>query len=228
MKKLLTLTGFIALVTGLISCGGAKGNDPGRAYMPDMYYSRAYEAFGYNNLPEDHDLKSKGIYYNAQPVPGTIARGDAFSFPIPAGDSGYAMAATYRNATMDTTTLNPNQMIEAERLYLIYCGICHGTALDGNGPLWKGGDGPFPAAPRNLLDDYTKGISDGQMYHAITYGKGQMGSYASQVHPEQRWWLIKYMRSKQNGGAGGGTTTSAAAPANATGAVTSATDTTAN
>jgi hypothetical protein len=52
MKKLLTLTGFIALVTGFTSCGGAKGNDPGRAYMPDMYYSRAYEAFGYNNLPE--------------------------------------------------------------------------------------------------------------------------------------------------------------------------------
>jgi mono/diheme cytochrome c family protein len=127
------------------------------------------------------------------------------------------MAAGYRNATMDTTTLNPNQMIEAERLYLIHCGICHGTALDGNGPLWKGGDGPFPAAPRNLLDDYTKALSDGQMYHVITYGKGQMGSYASQVHPEQRWWLIKYMRSKQAGGAGG-STTAPAAPANAAGA----------
>jgi mono/diheme cytochrome c family protein len=225
MKKLLTITGFITLVTGFIACGGAKGNDPGRAYMPDMYYSRAYEAFGYNNLPEDHDLKRKGIYYTGKPVPGTIARGDAFSFPIPAGDSGYALAAGYRNATMDTTTLNPNQMIEAERLYLIFCGICHGTALDGNGPLWKGGDGPFPAAPRNLLDDYTKALSDGQMYHVITYGKGQMGSYASQVHAEQRWWLIKYMRSKQSGEASGSTTTPAA-PANGAGVAAPATDTT--
>jgi mono/diheme cytochrome c family protein len=225
MKKLLTITGFITLVTGFIACGGAEGNDPGRAYMPDMYYSRAYEAYGYNNSPQDHDLKGRGVFYSAQPVPGTIARGDAFSFPIPAGDSGYALAAGYRNATMDTTTLNPNQMIEAERLYLIFCGICHGTALDGNGPLWKGGDGPFPAAPRNLLDDYTKALSDGQMYHVITYGKGQMGSYASQVHAEQRWWLIKYMRSKQSGEASGSTTTPAA-PANGAGVAAPATDTT--
>src|SRR5919112_1933519 len=88
-------------------------------------------------------------------------------------------------------------------LYLVNCAICHGTNLDGNGPLWKGGDGPYPAAPRNLKDDYSKKLPDGQMYHVIMYGKGQMGSYASQVHPEQRWWIVKYIREKQ--GTGGST-----------------------
>ena len=39
---------------------------------------------------------------------------------------------------------------EAERLYLINCGICHGSKLDGNGPLWKNGDGPYPSAPRHV------------------------------------------------------------------------------
>ena len=29
-----------------------------------------------------------------------------------------------------------------------------------------------------------------------------MGSYASQLTPEQRWWVIKYIRSKQGGAAG--------------------------
>jgi hypothetical protein len=38
------------------------------------------------------------------------------------------------------------------------------------------------------------------MYHVIMYGKGQMGAYASQVHPEQRWWIIKYIREKQGTG----------------------------
>ena len=42
-------------------------------------------------------------------------------------------------------------MIEAERLYLVNCGICHGPKLDGNGPLYKGGDGPFLAKPANLV-----------------------------------------------------------------------------
>ncbi|MBK7291964.1 MAG: cytochrome c [Chitinophagaceae bacterium] len=47
-------------------------------------------------------------------------------------------------------------MTEAERLYLVNCGVCHGAKLDGNGPLWKGGDGPYPAAPKNFLADDMK------------------------------------------------------------------------
>jgi mono/diheme cytochrome c family protein len=97
----------------------------------------------------------------------------------------------------DSAAKTPVQMKEAERLYLVNCGICHGTALDGNGPLWKGGDGPYPAAPRPLNADYAKNLSDGHYFHVITFGKGQMGSYASQLRPEQRWMVISYIRSKQ-------------------------------
>ena len=217
MKKLLAITGFLALGTGMISCGGAEGNNPGQAYMPDMWYSRAYETYNYNMDPKDHDLKSRGANYTGLPVRGTVARGDAFSFPIAEGDSGYVQAATYPSPLANMTLTAP-QMKEAERLYLINCAICHGSSLDGNGPLWKGGDGPYPAAPRNLKDDYTKKLSDGQIYHVITYGKGQMGSYASQLHPEQRWWITAYIRNKQGGGAAAtgaaaSDTTTAAAPA---------------
>jgi mono/diheme cytochrome c family protein len=161
-----------------------------------MVYSRAYETYNYNSLPEDHDLKSRGARYTGMPVAGTMARGDANTFPLPEGDSGYLRAAGYQSP-MQGISLTPAQSKEAERLYLIHCGICHGTALDGNGPLWKNGDGPYPAKPQVLNGDYAKKLSDGQMYHVITYGKGQMGSYASQVYPEQRWWIINYIRSKQ-------------------------------
>lgn len=208
MKKLYIIAGILVIGTGIISCEG-KGNNPGRAYMPDMYYSRAYEAYNYNNRPEDHDLKSRGVFFNGNAVPGTIAQGDRSAFPIAAGDSGYAQAASYPNP-VDSLVLNPVQMKETERIFLVNCAICHGPALDGNGPLWKGGDGPFPAAPRNLKDAYTKALSDGQIYHVITYGKGQMGSYASQVKPDQRWWIIKYIRSKQNGAATDSTGSTAA------------------
>jgi len=210
MKKLLAITGFLALGTGMISCGGANGNDPGQTYMPDMWYSRAYETYNYNMDEKDHDLKSRGAHYNGMPVSGTMARGDAFSFPIAEGDSGYARAATYPSPLAGMNITAP-QMKEAERLYLINCAICHGSALDGNGPLWKGGDGPYPAAPRNLKDDYTKNLSDAQIYHAITYGKGQMGSYASQLHPEQRWWITSYIRNKQGSGAAAAAADSATA-----------------
>lgn len=200
MNKLFIITGLAAISAAFVSCSSASGDYPGSVYAPDMAYSRAYEAYGYNNLPEDHDLKSRGAYYTGTPVQGTIARGDAYSFPIAAGDSGYVQAIGY-TSPLQGQTLTPTQMKEAERLYLVNCGICHGAALDGNGPLWKGGDGPYPAAPRNLKDDYTKKLSDGQIYHVISYGKGQMGSYASQLRPEQRWWITSYIRSKQGGGA---------------------------
>lgn len=199
MKKVLIIAGIAALGFGMTGCGGAEGNDPGRVYMPDMAYSRAFEAYGYNNIGDYQRLHEKGVNYTGLPVAGTMARGDVSSYPLPANDSGYAMSINFKNP-YDTATLAATQRKEAERLYLVNCAICHGTALDGNGPLWKGGDGPFPAAPRNLKDDYSKKLADGQMYHVIMYGKGQMGSYASQVKPEERWWIIKYIREKQGTG----------------------------
>ena len=42
-------------------------------------------------------------------------------------------------------------MMEAERLYLVNCGYLSWTELDGNGPLYKGGNGPYPVAPKHLM-----------------------------------------------------------------------------
>ena len=197
MKKLLVVTGILAISAAIISCGGGEGDDTGRDYMPDMKGRRAFETYGYNSHEAYQHLKDSGINYTAMPVPGTMARGDMEAYPYPNSDTGYAQSVAFRNP-FDTVTFSPAVMKEAERLYLINCGICHGSKLDGNGPLWKDGTGPYPVLPRPLNGDYVKKLADGQIYHVITYGRGQMGSYASQVHPEQRWWLVKYIRSKQS------------------------------
>jgi mono/diheme cytochrome c family protein len=198
MRKLLIIASVLTITVAMASCKGAGGDYPGDAYAPDMYYSRAYETYAYNSNDAYNSLKKRGIRYDAVPVAGTIARGDMSAYPYPNTDSGYTQAAGFRNP-FDTAVLNAATLKEAERLYLVNCGICHGAKLDGNGPLWKDGNGPYPAAPPNLLDDARKALSDGQIYHVITHGKGQMGSYASQVHPEQRWWIVEYIRSKQGG-----------------------------
>jgi len=83
-------------------------------------------------------------------------------------------------------------------LYLINCGICHGTKLDGNGPLYKGGEGPYAAKPATLVGDVKyETMPEGQMFYSIAYGKGQMGSYASQLTRKQRWEVIAYIKHKQ-------------------------------
>ena len=90
------------------------------------------------------------------------------------------------------------QKVEAERLYLVNCGICHGPKLDGNGPLYKGGDGPFPSKPADLAGGAQYlAMPEGQMFYSVTYGKNKMGSYASQLSTKQRWMVIAYIKSKQ-------------------------------
>jgi mono/diheme cytochrome c family protein len=89
---------------------------------------------------------------------------------------------------------------EAERLYLVNCGICHGAKLDGNGPLYKGGEGPYPAKPATFVgagDALYAAMPEGQMFYSVTYGKNLMGSYASQLNRMQRWEVIRYIKIKQ-------------------------------
>jgi hypothetical protein len=93
---------FSIVAIALASCG-ASGDNPGHSYMPDMYYSRAYETFGYNNVGNEHEnLKNRGINYNGIPVAGTIARGDRYNYHLTADSTGLNAAQTLKNP-LDTT-----------------------------------------------------------------------------------------------------------------------------
>jgi mono/diheme cytochrome c family protein len=210
MKQFFFIASLASVIT-MVGCGGASGNDPGRAYMPDMYYSRAYETYGYNNVDGEYDSlgRSGHHFYNGRPVAGTVARGDMLPYRISADSNGMKKAEAELRNPLDSTN---NNLAEGERLYLIYCGVCHGTKMDGNGPLFNNGNGAYSAAPRTLIDDQAKRWADGHYFHVITHGIRQMGSYASQLRPDQRWMVINYIRSKQ--GATGDTTKQAATPLN--------------
>lgn len=189
-KKVLIIIGCVAVAVIAVSCGTRR--NPGRAYMPDMTYSRAYET--YAPAQERLDASAaQGAHFEGRPVEGTIARGDMFPYALKHDSIGYVQSAAVKNP-LDLSTVN---MKEAERLYLINCGICHGAKLDGNGPLYNDGNGPYPAAPKNFMADDMKKLPEGTFFHSVTYGKGQMGSYASQLSTKQRWMVIAYIKSKQ-------------------------------
>jgi mono/diheme cytochrome c family protein len=199
MKKLSVIFTLLAAVVVVISCSDVK-RKPSRNYMPDMAYSRAVETYS------DHSgLNNDGINYDAKNVKGTVSRNEDVIYQTPPDTTGlYASEAVMVNPL---PALDSVGKVEAERLFLINCGICHGAKLDGNGPLYKGGEGPFPAKPAALVGDanYEK-MSEGTMFHAITYGKNMMGSYASQLTPKQRWMVIHYIKGKQSEGKGGSET----------------------
>lgn len=206
MKKLLIIGSMATALVATIACTDVK-REPNRVYMPDMAYSRAYETYIERDSTkftmDQNDWESGGqtkIFYNNLPVAGTVARGESYIYHIPKDKIGDTA-----NYVLSAATVNPIpmpdsiRMVEVERMYLINCGICHGPKLDGNGPLYKGGEGPYPAKPANLSGSDPKYVDmkDGMMFYSITYGKNLMGSYASQVNPKLRWEIVHYIKSFQ-------------------------------
>jgi mono/diheme cytochrome c family protein len=206
MKKLAILSFVVLSMTAIFTgCSIDSHQEPGKIYMPDMAYSRAYETYATTEEQKAALLK-QGIHFSNTPVPGTIKRDELLPFLIlkdqPGDSTGYVASRQVKNPLVSMDT------VEAERLYLVNCAICHGSKLDGNGPLYKGGDGPFPAAPAQFVGKAQyENMPEGQMFYSATYGKNKMGSYASQLNTKQRWMVIAYIKSKQGAGKG------AAAPA---------------
>lgn len=200
MKKIKIIAfvfSFITMAAWMSSCDNKKST--GRVYMPDMAYSRAYEAYAMHDTTlfttEPGKRGGNIIFYNSMPVAGTLRRGDLFPYTLPNDSNGYKMSSAVKNPFTDT--LDAASLSEAGRLFNINCAICHGEKAAGNGPLAT--SGKIGGIANLTLPNYVA-LADGTMFHSITYGKGVMGSYASQLSKVQRWQVIKYIRTLQNPG----------------------------
>ena len=74
------------------------------------------------------------------------------------------------------------------------CMHCHGKEGQGDGQLIETGKFPPPPAYNGPA---LKELPEGKMFHTITYGKGLMGSHASQLTKEERWKVIHYIQELQ-------------------------------
>jgi mono/diheme cytochrome c family protein len=185
MKRTSNILIAAALVSGALvsACNRGENNrKPGKHYMSDMFESRAYEFY------------SERVS-TLKPVDGTVKRGELLPYHLKAADTALA------NAVKNPLILTKVDLEEGKRLFNIYCAVCHGAKLDGNGPLYKDGTGPFVAAPANLASGAKASYTEGRLFHVMTYGYLNMGSYASQLDREQRWKIAAYIRTVQNGGA---------------------------
>jgi mono/diheme cytochrome c family protein len=202
MKKIRILSTFVIIIALAVVMDSCSNKRPGVTYMPDMAYSRAYEAYAPNNLAKEN------IKYVPYPVEGTIRRGDLFPYPLPDDTNGYRLSAQIKDPL---PPLDSSEMKEAARLFNINCAICHGEKMDAQGPLATGGKVPAVA---NLTTSIYLKMPVGTMFHSITYGKNNMGSYASQLTRKQRWMVIQYIKKHQLEVSGGSTTP--ATPADST------------
>lgn len=192
MKKVTILSALVMIAAvSFVSCDSKR--QPGKIYMPDMAYSRAYETYAYRDTALfTMDMGKRGkdmIYYNGQPVMGTIKRGELFPYTVPNDSNGLiVLSAQVKNPL---PPLNTHDSLEAARLFNINCAICHGDKAEANGPM-----APKVGGVKSIIAA-APGYSDGRIFHIMTYGQNNMGSYASQLDRKQRWMIVQYIRTLQ-------------------------------
>ena len=193
MKRFTFLTIIIiaAIMVTVSSCDSKR--EPGKIYMPDMAYSRAYKTYIKfdSSFTEDSSELGYKIFFNRKPVDSTIKRGELFPYPYQNDSIGYKLSATVKNPL---PTLSTADSAEASRLFNINCGICHGTDGKASGPLAKGGK---VGGIKDLTSAEAVDMADGTIFHIMTYGQNNMGSYASQLDRKQRWMIVQYVRTLQ-------------------------------
>jgi mono/diheme cytochrome c family protein len=128
-----------------------------------------------------------------QPVDATIPRDYTF-FNYPASNEGYEAAG---RDLINPLQKNEANLADGKYLYENFCMQCHGESGEGDGSLIA--TGKFPPPPSYIAGVSSRGgqvydLSDGKIFHTITYGINLMGSHASQVNPEERWKITMYVR----------------------------------
>lgn len=190
MKRITYLTAIVisTIIVTVSSCDTKR--QPGKTYMPDMAYSRAYETYAVNDSVKfTTDMFNAGhkIYYNSLPVNGTVKRGELFPYTVPNDSNGLMNLSNLVKNPLPP--LNKPDSLEAARLFNINCAVCHGAKAEANGPVAAkiGGVKSIVSA--------SPGYSDGRLFFVLAYGQGNMGSYASQLDKKQRWMIVQYIRS---------------------------------
>ncbi|MEN8227861.1 MAG: cytochrome c [Bacteroidota bacterium] len=179
----MTKTAIIAAIVlmAIVSCDRTRSST-GWDYMPDMYYSNAYES--YTSNPYFEDNLTMRI-----PVEGTIPR-EMIPFVWEKTDEDRIAAG---EALVNPWEATEENLERGEEAYDIFCISCHGPSGDGQGHLYTSGRYPYP--PASLLEEHVKALRDGEIYHSITVGYGIMGAHGGMIRPEERWKIILHIRT---------------------------------
>ena len=190
---------FVLAATGCMT----NPDSAGLEYMPDMYRSPAIEAYvDYGQDPylvgEEEAAAQRLVQSARKPVAGTIpfAPGEmdfVMPYPYPATPEGYEAAGANLRSPLTTTKAH---IEEGKAIYTQMCTQCHGEKGYGDGALSK--NGHIMGIPS--YKDKLKDLPEGKMYHTLTYGKGLMGSHASQLSQKDRWLVIEYIKVLQQDG----------------------------
>lgn len=174
---------LISLVLLVLAACDRTRTSTGWDYMPDMYYSEAYETYAPNENFEN------GLTMRT-PVEGTVPRG-MVPFPYEKTDEDRILAG---EEMTNPVPFNQENLEAGKAGYQVFCISCHGEQGDGQGYLFTSGRYPYP--PASIVNKKVKELADGEIYHAITVGYGVMGAHGAMISQEGRWNIIHYIREE--------------------------------
>ncbi|TAF45473.1 MAG: cytochrome c [Sphingobacteriales bacterium] len=189
MNKKVAILFFVMFAVSAIITSCKDKRTRGLEYAPNMYEPIAYNPDQKN--PNFADGKTA-----QNPPKGTNPVG--FSrFNFDETRQGYDAASAFAINPLQKSQKN---LVEGQQLYLAMCSPCHGDKGAGNGHIVTLGKYPAPPSYANGVSSRggaMKDLTDGKIYHTIQYGINLMGSYASQLSPEERWKVVMYVHELQ-------------------------------
>ncbi len=153
-------------------------------FFPNMVDALAHEA----QAPVP--MLAEGRRIDLRPPEGSIAKGHLPSHYGPTPEDALRAGRELHNpvASDDAGALKRGAF-----LFSTFCTPCHGPGMHGDGLVTKRGVPP----PPSLFLPHALDLADGQIWHIISYGQGNMAPYAAQVEREDRWKLVAYIRQAQ-------------------------------
>ena len=184
VRAINVILGAIMVIAVVISFAAARDySRPNFEFLPDMVHGPSYQAFESN--PHTVDGKTLRL-----PAPGSIARG-LMPFHYERTEQDALRAGT--GLTNPIPIDDDDAQLRGGVAYAVFCQPCHGATGAGDGMVAKRG---FPPPP-SLLIEHARNMKDGQLFHIITLGQGNMPGHAAQVAREDRWKIINYIRTMQ-------------------------------
>ncbi len=191
MNKLRILSAAVLAVAAasvVSSCGDKKS--PGLEFARNMYDPIAYNP--------DQPNKNFANGQTAQlPPAGTMPVGYDPVDEYPNTNEGYEAASEHLKNPL---LRNQENLAQGRILFQNMCSHCHGTEGKGDGQIIK--LEKFPPPPSYSTGNSSRGglmkdLTDGKIFHTITYGLNLMGPHRTQLNPTERWKIVMYVHELQ-------------------------------